>query len=91
MLYRYGWHLLFAGRAGDIFFCGYHSSADFKDIGHVLYTVEPYQNVSGCFGAAGNSERAAGGLNQTTPFHMRYSNDHRSGWATPGLILAQSF
>jgi len=30
------------------FFCGYHSSADFKDIGHVLYTVEPYQNVSGC-------------------------------------------
>ena len=30
------------------FFCGYHSSADFKDIGHVLYTVEPYQNVGGC-------------------------------------------
>jgi hypothetical protein len=30
------------------FFCGYHSSADFSDIGHVLYTVEPYQNVPGC-------------------------------------------
>jgi hypothetical protein len=29
-------------------FCGYHSSADFKDIGHVLYSVEPYQNVGGC-------------------------------------------
>jgi hypothetical protein len=29
-------------------FCGYHSSADFKDIGHVLYTVEPFQNVQGC-------------------------------------------
>ena len=29
-------------------FCGYHSSADFPDIGHVLYTVEPYQNVPGC-------------------------------------------
>lgn len=29
-------------------FCAYHSSADFQDIGHVLYSVEPYQNVSGC-------------------------------------------
>jgi hypothetical protein len=29
-------------------FCGYHSSANFKDIGHVLYSVEPYQNVAGC-------------------------------------------
>jgi hypothetical protein len=29
-------------------FCGYHSSVDFKDIGHVLYSVEPYQNVAGC-------------------------------------------
>jgi hypothetical protein len=29
-------------------FCAYHSSADFKDIGHVLYSVEPYQNVPGC-------------------------------------------
>ena len=29
-------------------FCGYHSSATFGDIGHVLYTVEPYENVNGC-------------------------------------------
>jgi hypothetical protein len=29
-------------------FCGYHSSVDFKDIGHVLYSVEPFQNVGGC-------------------------------------------
>lgn len=29
-------------------FCGYHSSVDFMDIGHVLYTVEPFQNVGGC-------------------------------------------
>jgi hypothetical protein len=29
-------------------FCAYHSSADFKDIGHILYSVEPYQNVIGC-------------------------------------------
>ncbi len=29
-------------------FCAYHSSVDFKDIGHVLYSVEPFQNVGGC-------------------------------------------
>jgi hypothetical protein len=30
------------------FFCAYHGSADFPDGSHVLYTVEPYQNVGGC-------------------------------------------
>ena len=29
-------------------FCAYHGAANFSDIGHVLYTVEPYQNVPGC-------------------------------------------
>ena len=29
-------------------FCAYHSSYDFPDIGHVLFTVEPYQAVVGC-------------------------------------------
>jgi hypothetical protein len=29
-------------------FCAYHGAADFTDIGHVLYSVEPYQNVAGC-------------------------------------------
>ena len=33
----------------NFFFCAYHSSVDFMDfVGHVLYTVEPYQNVPGC-------------------------------------------
>lgn len=30
------------------YFCAYHSSVDFNDIGHVLYSVEPYQNAGGC-------------------------------------------
>jgi len=30
------------------FFCAYHGSVDFSGIGHVLFTVEPYQNVNGC-------------------------------------------
>ena len=29
-------------------FCAYHGSADFSDIGHVLYSVEPFQDTSGC-------------------------------------------
>jgi hypothetical protein len=29
-------------------FCAYHGSADFSDIGHVLYSVEPFQDNSGC-------------------------------------------
>jgi hypothetical protein len=35
-------------------FCAYHSSTDFLDIGHVLYTVEPFQNVDGCDVAPGS-------------------------------------
>jgi hypothetical protein len=34
--------------SSSFFFCAYHDSVDFSDIGHVLYTVEPYQNVVGC-------------------------------------------
>jgi hypothetical protein len=29
-------------------FCAFHSSVDFQDLGHVLFTLEPYQNVAGC-------------------------------------------
>jgi hypothetical protein len=32
----------------SFFFCAYHGSVDFNDIGHVIFSVEPYQNVSGC-------------------------------------------
>lgn len=30
------------------FFCAYHGSVTFPDIGHVLLSVEPYQAVDGC-------------------------------------------
>jgi hypothetical protein len=36
------------------FFCAYHGSVDFADIGHVLYSVEPFQNVGGCNLAPGS-------------------------------------
>jgi hypothetical protein len=34
--------------ASTFLFCAYHASVNFQDIGHVLYSVEPYQNVRGC-------------------------------------------
>jgi hypothetical protein len=30
------------------FYCAFHGSVDFTDIGHVLFSVQPYQNVPGC-------------------------------------------
>ncbi len=30
------------------YFCAYHGSADFTDVGHVVYSVEPFQNLPGC-------------------------------------------
>lgn len=35
-------------------FCAYHGSLDYSDIGHVLISVEPYQNVPGCQAAPPN-------------------------------------
>jgi hypothetical protein len=35
------------------YFCAYHGSVDFPDIGHVLFSVEPYQNVPGCWDEVG--------------------------------------
>jgi hypothetical protein len=29
-------------------YCSYHNSVDFPDIGHVIYTIQPYVNVPGC-------------------------------------------
>lgn len=34
------------------FFCAYHDAVQFNDIGWVIFTVEPYQNVDGCNTAA---------------------------------------
>lgn len=47
----------------SFYFCAYHGSATFSDIGHVLYTVEPYQNVGGCNLAPGSPN---GGLVDST-------------------------
>jgi hypothetical protein len=37
-----------AGGCYGVVYCAYHGSNDYSDIGHVLYSVEPYQNINGC-------------------------------------------
>ena len=41
-------HCYSPDRPSTFVFCAYHGSADFTDIHHVLFSVEPYQNVPGC-------------------------------------------
>jgi hypothetical protein len=36
------------GNTSTFVFCGYHGAIDFPDLGHVIYTVEPYQAVNEC-------------------------------------------
>ena len=42
------------------YFGAYHGSVDFTDVGHVLYTVEPFQNVPGCQGCPRDAQWATG-------------------------------
>jgi hypothetical protein len=41
-------------KLNTFFFCAYHESVTFSDIGHVLLTVEPFQNTPGCNLAPGS-------------------------------------
>jgi hypothetical protein len=40
------------------YFCAYHGSVSYSDIGRVVYSIEPYQNVKGCLtkGSSGASQ-----------------------------------
>lgn len=33
-------------------YCAYHGNTDYTDIGHTIYSVEPYQNITGCQAAS---------------------------------------
>ncbi|GAC1596793.1 MAG: hypothetical protein NVS3B28_28450 [Candidatus Velthaea sp.] len=45
-----------AGGCYGIQYCAYHGSNDYTDIGHVLYSTEPYQNIPGCQVPAGSPQ-----------------------------------
>ena len=51
------------GRNSTFDFCAYHAYVRFSDIGLVVYSVEPYQNVSGC---ASKASAGASALTNST-------------------------
>ena len=51
--------------------CAYHSSADFADIGHVVYTVEPDQLGFGCAVAPGSPNGPVSYTHLTLPTILR--------------------
>lgn len=36
-------------------YCAYHGNTDYSDIGHVIYSVEPYQDIRGCQISSGSA------------------------------------
>ncbi len=42
------WYCYSPDNEATFYYCAYHDSTDFPDIGHVLYNVHPYANVPGC-------------------------------------------
>jgi hypothetical protein len=78
----------------DFAFCGYHSSVDFIDIGHVLYTVIPFDDVPGCSvpPPAPNSsviDSTASVLSHEV-FETVTDPDPGKGWLGDGYILPSS-
>lgn len=67
-------------------FCAYHGSLTFTDIGHVIYSIEPYQDVAGCgdFGLGGLPNPSPIDSTATTLSHETAESisdpDPNTGW-----------
>ena len=73
-------------------FCAYHGSVDFADIGHVLFSVEPFQNVGGCQAAAPNPNGILADSTNSVLSHELIESitdpDPGSGWVAAKSLLA---
>ena len=79
-------------------FCAYHGSLDFTDIGHVLLSVEPFQDVPGCAEPAPNPNGALTDSTNSTLSHEQIESitdpdpfgvgDSRSGWVAASSLVA---
>jgi hypothetical protein len=73
------------------YFCAFHGSVDFSDIGHVLFSVEPYQNVNGCSVPPGSPN---GQLQDSTDNVLSHESfeaisdpDGNAWWVQSGTVL----
>jgi hypothetical protein len=74
-------------------FCAYHGSVTYGDIGHVLFSVEPYQNVPGCQAAPPNPNGMLADSTNSVLSHELIETitdpDPGSGWVSnKSLIVA---
>lgn len=71
-------------------FCAYHGSVKFSDIGHVLYTVEPFQAVSECEVAQPSPNGALIDSTSNVLSHETFETitdpDPSSGWVAQSSI-----
>lgn len=71
-------------------FCAYHGSVTFNDIHHVLFTVEPYQAVSGCEVAQPSPNGALIDSTSNVLSHETFETitdpDPSSGWVAQSSI-----
>jgi hypothetical protein len=76
----------------SFFFCAYHASVTFNDIGHVLYSVEPYQNVPGCQVAPPHPNGILADSTNSTLSHELIEAitdpDPGSGWVADSSLVA---
>lgn len=64
-------------------FCADHSSVDFSDVGHVLYTIEPYEDVTGCASRPGGPSGQLADSTNNVLSHETFetlSNPDGTGW-----------
>jgi hypothetical protein len=73
-------------------FCAYHGSVTFSDIGHVLFSVEPYQNVPGCQAAPPDPNGILADSTNSVLSHELIESitdpDPGTGWVANNSLLA---
>jgi hypothetical protein len=73
------------------FFCAYHASVTFSDIGHTLFTVQPYQDVAGCSVAPGSPNGALVDSTSSVLSHELFETitdpDGKAYWQHSSLLL----
>lgn len=76
-------------------FCAYHENVTFSDIGTVLITVIPYQNVDGCAVSKASSHGELADSTNSTLSHETFETitdpESGSGWTAENSLNEQGF
>ena len=53
-------------------YCAYHGATDYSDIGHVIYSTEPYQDIAGCSVGSGSPNGSTADSTASTLSHEMF-------------------